>query len=456
MKWRGWRGYAKGEMENQDIKRGIDFENRVGQTAWHVGYAFRWWQGTSLNRKSWIFIWLGFAINLVLIYPIFGKDVSAAFSSSSFLLLLASFFKIVFRIPERFFLGFLTDLSLISLPVTYYLFVRKIVLRHEFTAVLATLLLILPNPFFYNTPILVNALLNGDGAHVVVFAFLPLLLLYVQSFLAKGIPIWGFLTALATAMVAIISPFAALQLIIFYLVLVVAEGFQGNLRVKLMRVLFLFMACAGLCFFWYSPSVLLKILVLEHVQYALGKFSSVLPLAIPILPVAGALSFLIFDRREKLKPIFIGLALFLIYLTLYGVSNGLNISGVFTADRYLPELVFVSALFLSILFVLLTELAVRNFLPRMKPELVSLVMTALISFGFVFVILLTFRGVGIVHAYLRQGIVSSHCECGIGGVARVFGWGDIVASLVSLGTLVGLVILVRKFPSVRGKRDNSS
>jgi hypothetical protein len=439
-------------MENQDIRRGIDFENRFGQTAWHISHAFSWWQGKKLNGKSFIFIISVFIINLLIIYPLFGRDLTKAYTSSAFLLLVSQFFQAVFHLPKQVLFSFLTIVSLSFVPVSFYLFVRRMALRHEFTALLATLILILPNPFFYNTPILVNALLHGDGAHVLVFSSLPLLLLYVQAFFAKGIPLLGFLSVITTAFIAIVSPFMLFNLVIFYSVLVLAEGFQGKLRLKLLRYFFLLLSSGALCLFWYYPNLFTRIVFLKHVQFAFVKFTSIMPLAIPIIPVAGALAFLLFDRREKLKPIFVGLSLFLVYMTLYATSAQLNISGIFTADRYLPELVFSASFFLSMLFVLLSELIIRNTLLRENRMSVLFLSIACASFGLAMVVLLTVRGIGIVHEYLDGVSIENNYSGGIGTIHRVFDIRDvssIIASLISVGTLLFLLFLVKKYPSVR-------
>jgi hypothetical protein len=230
----------------------------------------------------------------------------------------------------------------------------------------------------------------------------------------------------------------------------VGEGFQGKLRLKLVRLFFLLVAGIALSFFWYYPHVLTKIIILSHVQSAWSQFQSVLPLAIPVIPVAGALSFLIFDRREKLKPIFISLSLFVCYLSLYSVSSDLNISGIFTADRYLPELVFCSSFFLSILLVLLIELSLRSVLPKIKGKFASFVLTALVTFSVVVVGFLTLRGVTIVHAYIVRGVVVDHYQVGIGNIAPVFDWRDpssLIADFISVATLLLLLYFVRKYPS---------
>jgi hypothetical protein len=437
-------------MEKQDIKRGVDFETRVGETAMQISQAFLWWRGGRLNQRTLFFLALVWILNFIIVFPIFGKNLTQAYSSSTFLVLISEFFHRFLNLPQHFFFSILTFFSFTFAPVSFYLFVRKIAMRHEITALIATLLFILPNPFFNNVPILVAAILRGDGAHVLAISFIPFFLLYVQTFISTGAPVLFFMTAIGIAYIAIISPFAVFNLVLCFGVLTIAEGFQGNLRIKLIRAFILLLTASALAFFWYYPSMILKIVALSHIQYTITKFLGILPAAIPVVPVAGALSFLIFDRREKLKPIFVSLSLFFIYLTFYGVSSQLEISGIFTADRYLPELTMFSSFFLAILFILLVELIIRHLLPKLKGKIAFFGFIFLITFGTALVGFLTFQGIGIVHIYIQSEQIVDHYNEGVGTLRGFIDWRDftsIFAGIVSMLTFLFLIYILRRYPT---------
>ncbi len=436
--------------KDQDIKRGVDFEMRFGRATKRINKAFLWWRGGPLGQRTLIFIVIAWALNFVIIFPIFSKDLTHAYSGSVFLTLVSELFQRFFLIKQQLFFSLLTAFSITFAPISFYLFVRKIAMRHEITALIATLIFILPNPVFNNVPILVAALLRGDGAHIVAISFIPFFLLYIRSFISSGATVFFFTTAIIIASIAVVSPFATFNLLIMMAVLTLAEGFQGNLRIKLIRAFFLLLTAGALSFFWYYPNMIIKILSLSHIQYSIGKFTGILPAAIPIIPIAGVLSFLIFDRREILKPVFVSLSFFLIYLAFYGVSSHLNVSGIFTAGRYLPELVLSSSFFLAVLFIPLTEFVIRLFLKKLKGKTAFYAAVIIAIFFIVIIGFLSFQGIGIVHKYIQSEKVLDRYynsnTAGSRGFVDINDPTSIFASLVSLITFFFLMYIVRRYP----------
>lgn len=443
-------------MENQNIKRGIDLQNRLLQSlGGRFQHAFVWWKGGKLNKNSLFFIFAIFVINLFLVYPLFSRNVTVSFSSSA-LLIIADLFERLGILHKSQFFSIIVFFSLSFAPISYYLFVRRVALRHELTAFLASLLFILPTPFFKDGMPLISAILNGDGAHALVFSFIPLFLLYVQAFISTGLPAWGVMSSIGTAIIAIISPFAFFNLLIIFMVVTIAEGFLGELRIKLARFLFLISASLALSFFWYHPNVIAKIAVLSHINFALKKFWSIFPLFVPIIPVLGALSFLIFDRRERLKPIFIGFTLFLIYFFLFTISKALNTNGIFIAERYLMELSFATSLFFAVIFAILAELAVRNYIVKISNNIILFLVVFLASSLIVFLLAASLVGIRGVQTEIATRPILNASSFGIGAIQRSFDFSNIssvLASLVSLVTLVFLLIILGRFSSLGRVRE---
>src|SRR5947209_7195500 len=130
-------------MENQeDICRGVSFETRLGHEKLRLRQAFGWWKGGRLGQRTLLFISIIWILNFVLIFPVFGRNMTPAYSSSSFLVLISLFCQRFLHIPQFFFFGVLTFCSLTFAPVSFFLFVRKIVMRHEVTAFIAAILFI--------------------------------------------------------------------------------------------------------------------------------------------------------------------------------------------------------------------------------------------------------------------------------------------------------------------------
>ncbi len=442
------------------IKRGIDLTNRAwqGDFAGNLQKTFAWWRGGKFNRTTALLLTVIFFLNLFLVFPIFQRNVTSSFSSAS-LVFLAEALSHLGILQKGLFFSILTFIALSFSPISFYLFVRRMALRHELIAFLATIFFILPNPISGGDLPLVSVILNGDGAHAFAFAFIPMLLLYIQAFITTGASVWGVISAFFIAVVTIISPFAFFNLLIIAVVIAVADGFLGSLRIKLTRFLFLIVSSLLLSFFWYSPHVVGRIFVLSHVKHAMSKFSSVAPIFIPIIPVVGALSFLVFDRREKLRPFFVGISLFLIYFSLFSISKSVRTNGVFTADRYIVELSFASSFLFAIVFVLLAEFLVRNFLLRVKHSVVYFVSIVLLSSVAGFLVLSLFVSIKSAQTTIIHRTINNTYNVGIGNIREIYGIhdiGGIVAIVVSLVTFCSLVLTVKKFPSAMLKSKKTA
>jgi hypothetical protein len=445
-------------MDNQNVKRGIDFSNRVGERTLSDTYrrSLAWWKGGKLDKRTLVLISFVFLLNFIIIFPLFGRNVTGSFASSAALMLIANILHTILFINKDFFFSAITIISLSISPIAFYLFVRKIALRHELTAFIATLLFILPNPFFDYTPALGASVIYGDGAHAVIFSLLPLFLLYVESFVATGIPVLGVITAIGTGIIAIISPFVMFNLLIIYPMLTIAEGFLGNLRIKLLRMSFLLVAAFGLSLFWYFPTFFSKGLVLSHVAYAIDKSMTLFPLLIPLIPIFGALFFLVFDRRKRLKPIFIGLSLLIIYLMLYSTSKDIMIGGIFTPERYRIELSFAGALSVSIFFIIIGETIVRSAFVKAKHGslYVPAVIVSAVCSGVTAALL--FTSIQSSRLFMTLEPMQKSEGIGVGNIVRIFRFSDIlslVVDVVSLATFLFLIHILKIYPSLQKKLE---
>ncbi|MBI2595312.1 hypothetical protein HYW46_01080 [Candidatus Daviesbacteria bacterium] len=436
-------------LDGQDIRRGIDFSARMGKTvAENLEEKFSWWGGSGWSSATLVFLALVFFINLLVVYPIFTYNLAGSFSSSA-LLTLAFLSEQLGILKIGQFLQFITISSLILTPVSIYFFVRKNT-NHDLTALFATLFFILPNPFVKEGMPLLGVLFSGDGAHVVAFTFIPLILLLVQAFISEGISIYGVIGAMLTAGVAIISPFSAFTLLCLFGLLILAEGFLGHIRIKIARLGFLLTAVFALTAFWYFPNVLNnKIIALDHVGLTLRRITGSLPVAIPAIPIFGTVSFLIFDRRAKLKPVFLSASLLLYFYLLYSVSNNLNINGIFTAERYVAGLTLGAAFFLAVMAAPLVEMITRKYILKLhKLFLVGLAVT-------VFFIGLFLANSGYIQIqsaqyWSSQSAVKNQTNKGIGSLGRsndnpLF---SNIAAGVSLAMLFIFIFVLIRYPAV--------
>lgn len=434
------------------LKRGVDLQNRLWDTGFGKKFKDAFAEGGPMGKLTFLGILLVFCLNIFIVSFILEKDVTISFSSSAFLMSIANFLsglKILSK--SQFFFG-LSMFSLSLAPISVYLFTRRVAQRKELVAFLATFLFVFPTPLSPNGNPLISALINGDGAHMVAFSFIPLLLLYAKGFLDKGIYAWALISIIVTSIVSVISPFALFNLLIFFAILTISEGFLRGFRITLARLFFMLIASAGLSYFWYYPNALTKILVLESVQAASSFFWKIFPILIPVVPIVGSLSFLIFDRREKLQPVFIAISLFVSYLVLYTVSAGFNSQGIFTAERYITELTFSQAFFLAIIFAFLFDLFYKKVMKHslLKENVFYLVLILAVSVSAISFLLF----VGINNLYsLRTDLVAkeafSHYSPGVGSVSREGIFSDFVSvfsGLISIATLILLFSVFKYYP----------
>lgn len=437
-------------MEDQNIRRGIDLANRLGESgiAHTLNKSFSWWSGGKLNKNSFLFIAVLSFIHLVIVYPVLWQDTTYTYASSS-LSLLGELLQNI-GIAKSVFFGFLTIVAVSFAPLNFYLFVRKMVLRHDLTALLATLIYILPNPLLNYDMSIASRFLAGDGAHAFVFSFIPLFLLYVHAYITTGVSAWWVMSIAGTAFVGIISPFAFFNLVIMFFVLAISDGFLGKLRIKVMRVVNIILYAFLISLFWHIPNIFTNPYVVDNINRALGKFWSVFPLAIPAIPVFGTIFFLVFDRREKLKPIFIGLSLLIIYYTLYYFSNNVGITGLFNAERYALELSFAMSFLLSILAVLFLEYMTRRYILTLKNKNVvytSLFIGIVVIGGLIVVFI---ANIGTIHEAidLQKEIIAQRKVPTALPILFQLSIPSILASVISLGTCVHIFRKLSNAPHV--------
>lgn len=434
---------------DQNIRRGIDLQYRFGDThlAKRLKNAFEWWNGGKINKTTFVGLTIVFFLNLYAISALFEKDMSGAFSSSVIFREIARVLSF-FNVSQSYFFALISVISLSFVPISIYLFVRRVVHRHELTAFLAALLFVLPSPFLNNNLPTLYAFLHGDGAHVVTFSFIPFFLLYFKAFIQTGLSYWGFFSVIGTTLIVLLSPIATFNLLIFFFVLTIAEGLLGGFRVKLARLLFVLISSFGLSFFWYNPLALIKIVGLSNVQQVVSSLWAIFPLLIPLSLVTGIASFLIFDRRERLQPILISIAFCVAYIFIYYLSSKLIESGTFTPERFIVEFKFVQVFILALIIGFFGEYIYL----RGKAHLKVNKLHTYLFFTVIFVIVLSVLWLFLVElTKIRSNIIENDILVifgkGVGSVERKIVLTDatsILAGLISLGTLGSLIYLMNK------------
>lgn len=423
----------------EDIKRGVHIQDRIAsngkETSTEKFIALL--EGGKFGGWALSFLVILSIINLLLILPVLKINFSPSYNSAA--LTMAANFIASFGIitKEQFFLG-LTIFAFVVVPISIYLFVRKNVFKNDLAAFLSALFFILPTPFMKNGMPLIGTLLSGDGGHVFAFAFIPLVLLAMQHYISTGIFSYGVLSAMGAAAIAVISPFAFFNLLIIFTILSIAEGFVGGFRMKLSRAPFVVLSSLALAFFWYYPNLMAQIVTIDHVVLTFKKSLAVLPLAIPALPIAGTISFIVFDRREKLRPVFVGIALLLSYWALFSFSKNINLSGIFTPSRYEVELTFAAAFFIAFVVSALNQYFLKRYVLLKTSKLMSALYFLVATCFIAFLIFASYMSIDTVRLTVSNQVISQQYHIGIGSFTRVFTPGDtstLLAGSLSFFTL---------------------
>ncbi len=424
----------------EGVKRGIYLGNRYSGEEEKPG------AGGKLNLWSIYLLSLLSCINLLAIFPVFKMNLIPAYSSTAFIMVSGLIEKYSLFSKEYFFLG-LTVFAFCLAPVSLYLFIRKNVLQNDLTAFLAVLFFILPTPFFNEGMQILSTILSGDGGHGVAFAFIPLILLAMQSYISSGRMLYGVVSAMGSAFVAVISPFAFFNLLIIFIILSVAEGFVSGFPMKLPRVSFLVLSSMALSFFWYYPNLMSQILTADHIAITYRRSLDILPVAIPVLPIAGTISFLVFDRKERLKPVFVAVALLLSYFIIYSISRTVNIAGIFTPGRYSVELAFAASFFFAFAASSVTQYFQKKYSFIKSNTFLFLLYGVVVLSLIAFVSYAVMISIDSMNASLLSKSVLEQYSAGFGNFERVFKAEDsstLVAGALSLFTLFLLGALLIK------------
>jgi len=240
-------------------------------------------------------------------------------------------------------------------PVGLYFYVWEIS-RRRLTSLLAALIYTLP------AIRLTEAINFGDQAHVIALSILPLSLICFLRYLRNPTLVLITITAFSMAAIAIISPLTLFTLLIFIMTITYSEMLLGQGRFKLILALIVLILAAGLSAFWYHPEFLIDLFKSDRGRALISIIWDLFPLSFVILPVIGAFTFLIFDRRPLWQPIFLAGSQSFVFLLIYWVGN--NISSLYVPEpaHFLPELIFTLSFFLAQIITTLFKVLTLDFI----------------------------------------------------------------------------------------------
>ncbi|MFV1917620.1 MAG: hypothetical protein ACC618_04045 [Patescibacteria group bacterium] len=316
--------------ENETIaaRRAARLAEKLKKTkGFAVGRA--WWSNTTVEIGAFLLVFL---LNVYLVIPFFGTSSPDTFFSGPIIPLLARAVGL-FGSPLSYAIQIVNIFFFLLFPLSYYLFIRSVSDR-KLIALFAVLFASLPFYPFGQTRVSAS-LLGPDTAHIASLAVLPIALYGLLSFNRSG-GIGNLLIAsLASAGIALISPFGFMTYLIFASISTFSEMLLGNGRLKLTRFLLILVFAGGLNAFWYNPGFFLWMITGPLGGEIRSMVSKLIPILFFTLPVLGAFGYLLFDRKPSLQPVFLA-SFYSISFSLIALAGG----GIFPShpSRYASEL----------------------------------------------------------------------------------------------------------------------
>jgi len=344
------------ETETIAARRAARVSEKIKKAREGVIIGKGWWSNKVLEVATLVLIFL---LNFYLVYPFFGTASPDTFFSGPIIPLFAKGVQL-FGVPVPHAIQVVNIAFFLIFPFSLYVFIRFISER-KMIALLASLIASLP--FYPFSEVRAFASLMGtDAAHIAGLTVIPFAMYGLISFLRKGGIKNLIVAAVASAMVALVSPFGFMTYVIFATALTFSEVLLGKGRLKFFRFITIMLFAGGLSSFWYNPGFFIWMIIGplgENVRFTVSKL---FPIAFFAVPVLGAFGYLLFDRKPNLQPLFLA-----IFLTIFFAIISLAGGGIFPShpSRYTPELGISLSLLLSIFIVKLTDYFRLNRSPKL-------------------------------------------------------------------------------------------
>lgn len=318
------------ESETIAVKRAARLHEKIlkGRTALFVNKA--WWTAGPLEALAILFLVL---LNFYLTLPFFGTAAPTTQFSGPVIPLIARALEFIFKVPLPLGFQIIYLTFFILLPLTSYLFIRKVAERKSI-AFLSVMFASLPiYPFALAR--LNSVVATSDGPHIASLTLIPIALLSLLNFTRHGELKNLLFASVASALVVLTSPFGFFMLLILGTITVFSEMLLGSGRLKLFRLLGIFLVTAGLSSFWYNPQFSLSLVFGPLGEEIRETVTKLIPISFFTLPVLGAFGYLLFDRKPNLQPLFLSFFYTVTFALIVWAGGGFFPSN---PSRYVAEL----------------------------------------------------------------------------------------------------------------------
>ncbi len=304
------------ESDTIASKKAVRLAEKIGRTHVMIDMSKAWWADGPVEILGLLGV---LAINFILIYPMIGKPSESLNFSGPVLPILAKAVSLT-GAPFVYSIELVNIIFFLAFPLTFYFFV-KMVSGRRFSAFLAVLIATLPFYLFAKTRFQ-TGVIGSESPYIASLTVLPLALSALLNFLRVGGIKNLFIASLSVAFLSLISPFGTFIYIITSVITTFSEVLLGEGRLKILRLITVYIFGTSLSSFWYNPSFVYWIIagpMGEGVRFMIQKL---IPLFLFIVPILASLGYLLFDRKPALQPLFLALFYTLAFLILVFTGKG--------------------------------------------------------------------------------------------------------------------------------------
>ncbi|MFC1625954.1 hypothetical protein ACFL1Q_02855 [Patescibacteria group bacterium] len=338
------------KSETIAAKRAIRLAEKIKQTREIISTRKAWWSNTFLEV---FFLLIVFCINLYHLLPVFGTSSLDVPFSGPVMPLLAKLVAYIFKTQPLMATQSVSIFFFLVFPFTLYLLVKKITSRKlvGFTAIFVCTLPI----YMFAATRIKEAFFGLDVSHMAGLSIMPLSLWGLLSFLKEGKIKNMIVAVFSSAVLALTSPFAFANFLVFAAIFTFSEMLLGQGRLKLLRSIAVFAFAGGLSSFWYNPAFFVWMITGPFGEGIRATIAKIVPISFFTLPILLAFGYLLFDRKPRLQPVFIASFCTIVFLMVLLTSGGDAFSA---TSRYLPELGISLALLSGVLLTKTVDLIV--------------------------------------------------------------------------------------------------
>lgn len=362
------------ETETIAAKRAFRVAEKLRLAGSKISRSSAWWNSFFVEV---VFLFLMVGINFYTVWHLWGKasgnDIFYSGPGIPFLAKLLEFFNI--NLSTAF--QYVNIVFFVIFPSFLYIFIKSITDR-KIIGFLAVIISSLPFfPFSYTR--LQGSFYSVDSAHISSLPVMMIALIGVLFFIRNGGSVNLVISSVFSGLVALFSPFAFMNFIIFSSILTFSEVLLGSGRLKFFRFVGVLFFSGTLIAFWYNPSFAFWIFTGFLGKEVRETVSRLIPVSLFVLPILGTFGYLLFDRKPALQTLFLASFFTICFGLISVVGSGFVPSH---PGRYFPELGISLSILISIVIVRFFEsiplLNDNKFIARSLIVLVSLVLITII------------------------------------------------------------------------------